>query len=338
MRILLDVMGGDRPPQELVEGGIAAGRRLDVDLVFSGDPSLIRRALADAHERESERFAVLPATQTIEMNEPPVQAVRAKRDSSLANGLLALKHGDVDAFVSPGNTGAVVVGAILLVGRIAGIPRPALATPLPTLDGREILVLDVGANVDSQAEHLLHFARMGETYAREVSGVPKPTVGLLSNGTESGKGTRLNRRAFELLTRSALQFVGNVESHALLTEGPADVVVCDGFVGNVLLKAIEGGVVATGSLLKQGIASGGLRTKLGGLLLLPVFELLRERLAYERYGGAPLLGVNGVVVIAHGRSDAEAIGSAIEAATQAAKVRLTQRLAEGIQGWQINGN
>lgn len=338
MRILLDVMGGDRPPRELVEGGIAAGRRLGLDLVFSGDPTLIRRALADARERESDRLAILPATQTIEMNEPPVQAVRAKRDSSLANGLLALKRGEVDAFVSPGNTGAVVAGAILLVGRIPGIPRPAIATPLPTLDGGEILLLDVGANVDSSAEHLLHFARMGATYEHEVRGTSKPAVGLLSNGSEPVKGNRVNRRAFELLDQSALRFVGNVEAHTLLTEHPADVVVCDGFVGNVLLKAIEGGILATSSLLKKGIASGGLRTKAGGLLLMPAFALLRDRLAYERHGGAPLLGVKGVVIIAHGRSDAEAIGGAVEAAQRAAQVHLTDRLAEGIQGWQIDGN
>jgi len=338
MRILLDVMGGDRPPRELVEGGIAAGRRLGLDLVFSGDPTLIRRALADAHERESERFAILPATQTIEMTEPPVQAVRAKRDSSLTNGLHALRRGEADAFVSPGNTGAVVAGTILLIGRIHGIPRPAIATPLPTLDGRELLILDVGANVDSSATHLLHFARMGATYAREVGGIADPQVGLLSNGTESVKGNRVNRRAFELLERSGLRFVGNVEAHTLLTERPADVVACDGFVGNVLLKAIEGGVLATSSLLKKGIASGGVRTKVGGFLLLPAFGLVRERLAYERHGGAPLLGVKGVVIIAHGRSDAEAIGGAIHAAKRAADARLTDRLAEGIQGWQTNGN
>ncbi len=338
MRILLDVMGGDRPPRELVKGGIAAGRRLGLDLIFSGDPTVIRRALAGVHERESERFTILPATQTIEMNEPPVQAVRAKRDSSLVNGLSALKRGEADAFVSPGNTGAVVAGAILLVGRIPGILRPAIATSLPTLSGGEILVLDVGANVDSSPKHLVHFALMGATYARDVGGIPRPAVGLLSNGTEPVKGNRVNRRAFELLSQGPLRFVGNVEAHTLLAERPADVVVCDGFVGNVLLKAIEGGVLATSSLLKQGIASGGLRTRLGGLLLSPTFSLLRERLAYEQYGGAPLLGVNEVVVIAHGRSDAEAIGGAVEAAKRAAEARLTHRLAEGIQGGQSDGN
>jgi glycerol-3-phosphate acyltransferase PlsX len=337
MRILLDVMGGDFPPSELVKGGIAAGRQRNVDILFSGDPVQIRTALTAENEREGDRFAILPAPTTIGMNEPPVRAVRGKRDSSLMKGLLALKEGEADAFVSPGNTGAVVAGSIFTLGRITGILRPAIAVSIPTVTGKDILALDMGANVDCAPEHLVHFALMGATYAREVLGIDHPTIGLLNIGTEKAKGNRLNQRAFELLEGGPLPFMGNVEGHHLLTERPVDVVVCDGFVGNIFLKALEGGISAVTGLLKDMIG-GSIRTKFGGLLLRPVFSALRERLSYNRLGGAPLLGVNGNVVIAHGRSDAEAIASAIDVACRAVASNLNERIAGGTRGWRTDGS
>ena len=262
MRILLDVMGGDLSPRELVRGGIAAGRRQEIDILFSGDPVAIRATLAEMNEREGDRFSILPATQTIGMNEPPVRAVRGKRDSSLVKGLLSLKEHEVDAFVSPGNTGAVVAGSIFILGRIEGIPRPAIAASIPTVSGREILILDMGANVDCAPEHLLYFALMGVTYARAVLGIPHPTVGLLNIGTEKGKGNRLNHLAYELLENGPLPFVGNVEGHHLLTERPVDVVVCDGFVGNIFLKTLEGGISTVTDLMRDLIGKS-VRAKLG---------------------------------------------------------------------------
>jgi len=336
MRILLDVMGGDLPPHELVKGGVAAAHRLDVDILFSGDPHAISNALSKLHEHENGRFSILPSSQVIAMTEPPVQAVRKWKDSSLVNGLVALKERTVDAYVSPGNTGAVVAGAIFIVGRIEGIPRPGIAATIPTLSGREIVVIDVGANVDCAADHLLHFALMGATYARDVLGIAQPTIGLLNIGTEQAKGNKLVHRVYGLLANAPLPFAGNVEGHHLLTERPVDVVVCDGFIGNVFLKTLEGGISAVSNMMKKGV-NRNVRGKLGGLMLRPVFSSLRKKLAYNRLGGAPLLGVNGSIVIAHGRSDALAIESAIDVAYRAVKCRLNETMAKGMSGWDENG-
>ena len=337
MRILLDVMGGDLPPYELVKGGVSAGHNLDVDILFSGEQNAIRSALLKLHEHEGDRFSILPSSQTIAMTEPPVQAVRKKKDSSLVNGLVALKEQSVDAFVSPGNTGAVVAGAVFIVGRMAGIPRPGIAAMIPTVSGREIVVIDVGANVDCAPEHLLHFALMGATYVRDVLGIAQPKIGLLNIGTERAKGNKVVHRVFDLLNDGPLPFAGNVEGHHLLTERPVDVVVCDGFIGNVFLKTLEGGISAVSNIIRNGV-NKNLRGKLGGLMLQPVFSELRKKLAYNRSGGAPLLGVNGSIVIAHGRSDAVAIESAIDVAHRAVKSHLNETMAKGMAGWDENGS
>lgn len=336
MRILLDVMGGDLSPSELVKGGIIAGRRHGLNILFAGEEELIRTTLARHHERENERFSILPATQTIGMDEPPVQAVRGKRDASLIKGLIALRDGAAEAFISPGNTGAVVVGSIFTLGRIPGILRPGILAAIPTVPGREILVIDVGANIDCASEHLVHFALMGATYAREVLGIPSPKIGLLNIGTEKNKGSKVNYRAFEILESGPLPFAGNVEGHRLLTERPVDVVVCDGFVGNVFLKALEEGSAVVTGLLK-GLIRKSVRANLGAFLLRPAFFAMRERISSRHLGGAPLLGVNGVVVIAHGRSDAEAIEGAIAVACRAVEANLNERLKQGISGWSHNG-
>jgi phosphate acyltransferase len=336
MLIVLDVMGGDLPPCELVKGGIAAGYRLNIDVVFSGEQGAIRNCLSALHEHEGGKFSILPASQIISMTETPVQAVRRKRDSSLVRGLVALDENMVDAYVSAGNTGAVVAGSIFIVGRIEGIPRPAIAATIPTVSGREIVVIDVGANVDCAADHLLFFALMGATYARDVLGITEPRIGLLSIGTEQGKGNKLSHRVYELLSETKLPFCGNVEGHHLLTERPVDVVVCDGFVGNVFLKTLEGGISAVSNMMRAGVNSN-LRGKLGGLLLKPVFSRLGEKLDYSHFGGASLLGVDGSIVIAHGRSDALAIESAVDVAYRAVKAQLNKTIAKGIAGWNKNG-
>lgn len=333
MRILVDVMGGDLPPAELVRGGITAGREAEIEVGFVGDPDIIRTALSKNSEKEGRLFSIVPATQVIRMDDPPVRAVREKRDSSLVKGLLALKQGEGDAFVSPGNTGAVVAGAIFTLGRLPGVPRPGIAALLPTLAEKELLIIDVGATVDCTPPHLLHFALMGGSYARDVLRIPDPRIGLLNIGTEETKGNKLTQRAFELLEKSPLPFAGNVEGHDLLTDPAVDVVVCDGFVGNVFLKAVEGGVSAVTGFLRDGLSRGGVRVKLGGLLFKPVFSSLRSLLSYERHGGAPLLGVNGVVVIGHGRSDAAAIAGAILAAKRAVEAGLNERIVQGMKGW-----
>jgi len=336
MRILLDVMGGDSPPEELIRGGVAAAHETDVDILFAGNVKTIRAVLARIHEQEGSHLSILPTTQTVTMADPPVQAVRNKRDSSLVKGLVALRDRQVDGFVSPGNTGAVVAGSIFTLGRLPGILRPGIAASLPTLSGQEIVVIDVGANVDCDPKHFEGFAMMGATYATTLKGIHEPKIALLSIGEERGKGNKLNYRAYERLEASSLRFMGNVEGHHLLTERPVDVVVCDGFVGNIYLKAVEGGVSAVTALLRRNINASA-RAKVGAVLMQPVFRDLRETLSYQRYGGAPLLGVNGIVVIAHGRSDARAIQTAISAARCAATVNLNKLITREIERENASG-
>ncbi len=337
MRILLDVMGGDLPPRELIQGGIAASRNQSIDIAFAGDPRAIETALAAAGERLGERFSVVASTDVVAMDDSPVRAVREKKNSSLVLGLEALHRGEADGFVSPGNTGAVVVGSLFTLGRIAAIPRPGLLAILPTLHGPDVLVIDVGANTDCSPDHLAAFALMGATYAREILEIAQPRVGLLNIGTEETKGNRMAQEAFALLHSSSLAFTGNVEPHHLLTERPVDVVVCDGFVGNIFLKSIEGGISAVTSLLKKSIIQNAF-AKVGALLLKRAFSDVRQVLSYERHGGAPLLGVDGTVVIAPGRSDAEAIARAIDVARRQVNARLVERFERGMRGWTRNGS
>lgn len=329
MRILLDVMGGDHPPEELVKGGIRTGRLRNLEIVFAGDAHRIEAALKDSGETPGKAYHVLSCSQVIQMDESPVKAVREKSDSSLIRGLKELKTGEVDAFVSPGNTGAVVAGSLFTLGRISGIPRPGILAPLPTVEGKDIFLIDSGATSDCHAEHLLHFAKMGSTYATEVSGIKNPTVGLLNIGGEQGKGNRLITKAYDLLDSSDLHFAGNVEAHQLIKNRPADVIVTDGFMGNICLKAIEGSVSAVTSLLRQSIRKSVI-AKVGALLMRRAFGSLRSAVSYQKRGGAPLLGVNGIVVIAHGRSDAETIGSAIDVARREVEANLTQKLSQAI--------
>ncbi len=337
MRILVDVMGGDLPPRELVAGGVDAARRHSIDIVFVGDPTLIHEALAEQGETLGGGFDLLPSSQIIRMDDIPVRAVREKTDSSLVLGLASLKAGKADAFVSPGNTGAVVAGALFALGRIPGIPRPGLMAVLPSLRNQDFLVVDVGATADCTPEHLRAFALMGATYARSVLGIAEPSVGLLNIGEEDTKGNRISNETFAMLRDSPLAFDGNVEPHRLLTDRPVDVVVCDGFVGNIFLKSIEGGIAAFSTLLKRSVLRNAI-TKAGAFLLRRSFADMRKVFAYQRRGGAPLLGVNGAVVIAHGRSDAEAISGAIDVARRQAEARLGQRLAEGLEGWALHGS
>ncbi len=332
MRILLDVMGGDLPPRELVTGGVAAAARGTLDVTFVGDPLEIRNALTSLGESIGGRFEVLPSSQVIRMDDPPVRAVREKKESSLLVGLQALKAGAGDAFVSPGNTGAVVAASLFTLGRAVSIPRPGLLAVLPSLKSQDFVVIDVGATADCMPEHLEAFALMGATYARSVLGIPEPAVGLLNIGEEDTKGNRVASETFARLRGGPLPFAGNVEPHRLLTERPVDVVVCDGFVGNIFLKSIEGGIAAFSSLLKRSVLRNAI-TKAGAFLLRRSFADMRQVFSYKRRGGAPLLGVDGVVVIAHGRSDAEAIRGAIDVARRQAEAGLAQRFAEGMEGW-----
>jgi len=301
------------------------------------NPQVISAALQAEHADDERRFEILPCTEVIRMEDAPVKAIRGKKDSSLVSGLETLKRGEVDAFVSPGNTGAIVAGGVFILGRGSAIPRPGLLAALPTVPGQDLYVIDVGANSDSTPEQLLHFALMGATYSRDVVGIESPRIGLLNIGSEEGKGNKLIGKTYELLSESPLPFVGNVESHRVLVDRPVDVLVCDGFVGNIFLKSIEGGVAAVAQLLSRTIR-GRVIAMLGALLMSGSIAQVRGTMSYRRRGGAPLLGVNGVVVIAHGRSDAVAIESALDAARQQVHSDLLSRFSEGIGGWKRDGN
>jgi glycerol-3-phosphate acyltransferase PlsX len=308
-------MGGDRAPGEIVAGAIAArGDALAPVLV---GPNEVLERIADGLE-------IVHAPQVVGMDEKPAEAARTKRDSSLFAACRAVGEGTAEAAVSAGNTGALLAAALLEIRRLSAVHRPAIAIPLPTLRGTTILI-DGGANADARPEHLLQFAHMGAVFAEELFAVRKPAVALLSIGEETEKGNRLVQEAHPLLAESGLRFTGNVEARELLSGG-ADVVVCDGFTGNVALKALEGAVRTTLESLRAEIAST-LRGKLGGLLIRPAARALRARLDPETYGGAYLLGLRGLVVIAHGNSSAKAIENAIQLAARGVEGRVVERLS-----------
>lgn len=316
MLIALDAMGGDNAPREIVRGAVLAVRRLDVEVVLVGAPAQIGSEL-DALGGAPAGISVAPASEVIGTDEAPASSVRNKRDSSILVGMHLVKSGRARAFVSAGNTGAVMAAATLVLGRMHGIDRPALSAVLPARGGRRILLLDVGANADCRPNWLVQFAEMGQTHARQVLGIEQPRIGLLSIGEEASKGNQLVQETSEKLRELAgINFVGNVEGKDL-PNAHADVIVTDGFTGNVALKTAEGVADFILRELRE-VLTSKLQYKLAAAVLQPAFGLLRQRLDYAEYGGAPLLGVRGGVVIAHGRSNARAIASAIRAAQDGA--------------------
>jgi len=327
MRIVLDAMGTDNAPGVDVEGAVRAARAFGQEIILVGRESDIRAELA-RHDTAGLPLSVVHAGQVIEMREHPSQAVRAKPDSSMVVGMRLLREGKADAFVSAGNSGGVLAAALASagrVGRIPGVKRPALSTVFPTLQGTSLL-LDIGANTDCKPEWLVQFALMGSIYAQRVLGIARPRVGLLANGEEETKGNASVQAAHEALRRMTLNFVGNVEAKDLL-QGAADVVVSDGFVGNVAIKTAEGVASMLFTLLRSEIKARPL-SALGGMLAKPSFRAVAKRLDYREYGGAPLLGVNGVVIIAHGRSDALAIENAVKVAVGAVEKDLVETIRQ----------
>jgi glycerol-3-phosphate acyltransferase PlsX len=319
-------MGGDRGPAEAVAGAVQAAREDGVHVLLVGRRAVVEAELA-RHRDLPPGLEVVDAPDVVEMSDQPAQAVRAKPESSLVVGLAQVRSGRASGFVSPGNSGAVMVAALFGLRRIRGVERPAIAIPFPTLTGH-CLVCDIGANVDCRPEQLVQFAIMGSAYVERVFGRPRPRIGLLSNGEEDSKGNALVHEARPLLRASGLNFVGNVEGKDIF-QHHADVVVTDGFTGNVVLKVAEGAGAFVGDLIKQEAK----RTPLGilaGLLMKPTSARVRRRIDYDEYGGAPLLGVDGVCIIAHGRSNAKAIRSALRVARHAAETGLTDAIRTGI--------
>src|SRR5437667_3679624 len=322
--IALDAMGSDRAPKPEIEGAIQAARHHDVRVVLVG-PEPILSAELERHPSAAELpIEVVHASEVITMEDKAAQAVRTKRDSSMRVGLRLVREGKAVGFVSAGNTGAAMATAKMVLGMLPGVDRPALAAVFPTAMGTVACLLDVGANVDSNAENLAQFAIMGEIYFRNMFGTRKPRVGLLSIGEEETKGNELTRDAFQLLKQLPLNFVGNVEGRDLYN-GKIDVIVADGFVGNVALKISEGVANLVRYTLKETLKATITR-QVGYLLSRSAFTDFKKRLDHTEYGGAPLLGVKGVCFITHGSSNANAIKNAIRVAAEFAELRINDKI------------
>lgn len=324
MHIAVDGMGGDHAPEEIVRGAAMAADELGVEITVVGQPARVQPLLEPYG-----KLHLHPATQVVEMDEHPAQAVRSKRDSSMSVCARLCKEGRFDGWVSAGNSGGVLAAALLIQGRVPGVERPALGTVLPGPNGPSYLV-DVGANVDCKPEYLVQFAAMGAAFAAHVMERRPPRVGLLSNGEEPSKGNQLVRDVHELLRAGSrgYEFVGNLEPKDVL-QGRADVVVADGFAGNLMVKAAEATVDMLLSTLRTEIPRT-MRGKLGGLLIRPSLGRIRSTIDWREYGGAPLLGIDGTAVVAHGRSDARAIRSAIKVARDAAQAGLKEKIREAL--------
>ncbi len=321
MKIVLDGMGGDHAPQVTVEGAVWAAQELGVEVILVGREDALRPELA----KHGSNLPIVSASQAIEMADKPAAAVKSKKDSSIIVGMELLRRGQAQAFVSAGNSGAVMAAALFHLGRLEGIKRPALSMLFASQKG-PILILDVGANTDCKPSYLLQFGLMGSAYMERVLGFHSPRVGIISNGEEEGKGNQLVLEAYPLLQGSGLNFVGNVEGKDVPL-GLAQVVVTDGFTGNVMLKLAEGINEFLGSMIREEMKRNPL-TALGGLLAKPAFARARKRLDYSEYGGAILLGVKGVVIITHGRTEAKAIKNSIGMAKEAVEGGVTEAIAQ----------
>ncbi len=322
--IALDAMGSDRAPKPEIEGTIHAARHYGVHVVLVGREPLIRAELGRIPAAASLPIQVVHASEVIAMEDKAVQAVRAKRDSSLRVGLRLVREGKASGFVTAGNTGAAMATAKMVLGGLPGVDRPALAAVIPTAVGTVAILLDVGANVDCKPQNLEQFAVMGEIYFRSMFGTRRPRVGLLSIGQEEGKGNDLTREAFPLLKQLPLNFIGNVEGRDLYN-GKVDVIVADGFVGNVALKTSEGVANLVRATLKESLKATITR-QVGYLLSRSAFADFKKRLDHTEYGGAPLLGVKGVCFITHGSSNANAIKNAIRVAAEFAELRINDKI------------
>src|SRR5271167_735323 len=324
--IALDAMGSDRRPKPEIEGAIQAARHYDVHVLLVGPEPALRAELARYPTAAALPIDVVHASEIIGMEDKAVQAVRAKRDSSMRVGLRMVRDGRAAGFVTAGNTGAAMATAKMVLGALPGVDRPALATPMPSASGNPCVLLDVGANVDCKAYNLEQFAIMGEMYARTVLKIENPRVGLLSIGEEETKGNDLTHEAFPLLKALPIRFIGNVEGRDIFS-GQADVIVCDGFVGNVALKTSEGVGRFVRDVLRESLKST-VTAQVGALLSRKAFNEFRRRLDYREYGGAPLLGVRGVCIIGHGSSNDRAIFNGIRVAYESAKAGTNARIEQ----------
>lgn len=325
MKIAIDAMGGDYAPKEIVLGVNRAVKEYpDIEFILYGDEKQIKEYLTT-----NERVQIIHTNEIIEATDEPVRAVRRKKGSSMVMMAQAIKEGTADAGISAGNTGALMAAGLFVVGRIPGIDRPALAPTLPTLDDQGVVLLDVGANADAKPEHILQYAIMGSIYAQKVRNIQKPRVALLNIGTEENKGNELTKKAFELLSDADINFVGNIEARTLL-EGEADVVVTDGFTGNVVLKSIEGTAYTLFSVLKDTLSKKWIN-KLAAGLIYSDLKQIKNKLDYTEYGGACLFGLKAPVIKAHGSSNSNAIFHAIRQSRDMVKNNISKIIQDELK-------
>ena len=329
MKIAVDAMGGDFAPKEIVAGAILAAKRYDCEIVLVGDQTQIQKELDKNYpEWRKSTISIHHASDVVGMGEHPGVAVRRKKDSSIVVATRLVKEGKCDAVLSAGNTGAAAASALFILGRIKGIDRPSIATPIPTGKGSVTLLLDSGANVDCKPKHLCQSALMGSIYAKCMLGLENPAVGLLNIGEEATKGNEQAQATYPMLkSMKTINFKGNIEGRDI-PKGVVDVVVCDGFVGNVVLKFAEGLVTGLTQLVKDSIMAGSIFAKIGAMLVKPALKKMAKRLDHTENGGAPLLGVNGVFMIAHGSSKAKEIKTAIEIASDLVERKIIQHIRE----------
>ena len=310
MKIIVDAMGGDNAPEAQVKGAARAAKELDVDIVLVGRTDAINEELRK-YAYPEERITIVEAPEVISNHEEPAKAVRSKKGASVVVAANMLKKGEGDAMLSCGNTGALLAAGLLIVGRIKGILRPSLATTLPTAKGPKLLI-DAGANTNCKPENLVQFGRMGSVYMKNIFGISSPKVGIISNGEEEEKGDELTKKTIPLMKEAPFNFIGNIEGRDVM-EGTAEVMVCDGFVGNVVLKTVEGMGHVIGGMIKE-MFKKNIKSKIGALLVMDGLNEFRSKMDYREYGGAPLLGCKKPVIKGHGSSDAKAVFNAIRQA------------------------
>ena len=333
MKIAVDAMGGDHGPAVVVEGAVAAAREFGSSVILVGDRQSIETELRRL-DAQSLGIEVRHASEIVGMAESPSLALRRKRDSSLRVAAELVRDGKAAAFVSAGNTGAAMAISMFVIGVLRGIDRPAIAAVLPSLRGFTVLI-DAGANITPKPWHLFQFAIMGHVYARDILGLDRPRVGLLSVGEEEGKGNDLTREAYDLLKESNLNFIGNIEGRDIYN-GNCDVIVTDGFTGNVALKISESLAEMVGAMIKEELARD-LRSKLGAALSVPAFTRFKKRVDYTEMGGAPLLGIDGAAIICHGASPVKAIKNAVRVAAEWAKAGLNEHIKAALEAEVARG-
>ena len=327
MKIVLDAMGGDFGPSVTVAGAMEAVHEFNLDVILTGDEKQIRQELQNLHYK-GDRITVVHCTEIIENSDKPSTALRKKKNSSLVVAMQMVKDGEADAIISAGNTGALLAGGLFIIGRIKEISRPALAVPFPTPKGISLLI-DAGANADCKPQHLYEFALMGSLYMEAIEGKEVPKVCLANVGIEEGKGNDLVKDSYTLLKNSALPFLGNIEARDI-PAGTADVIVCDGFTGNIILKLFEGVAHTFSNSLKEAILSDW-KSKLGGLMIKPALKSFKKQFDYTEHGGVPFLGVNGLLIKAHGSSNAKAIKNAMKQAKISYDADLINKIVHRIE-------